>query len=146
MSSEGVGAMSEDNNEKSALVPRLRFPEFRGKGGWTTVELGTVTTITTEKVGGNACIPMSITSGIGLVSQEEKFGRVIAGDSYKNYLLLKPNDFAYNKSATKEYSLFEPQQMLDENKEYFRKILHDFLNRYPFNPELFPAAAEVAPA
>ena len=43
------------------------------------------------------------------------------------------------------YSLFEPQQMLDENKGYFRKILHDFLNRYPFNPELFPAAAEEAP-
>ncbi|MDD5034869.1 MAG: AAA family ATPase [Methylococcaceae bacterium] len=40
------------------------------------------------------------------------------------------------------YSLFEPQQMLDENKGYFRKILHDFLNRYPFNPELFPAASE----
>jgi hypothetical protein len=44
------------------------------------------------------------------------------------------------------YSLFEPQQMLDENKDYFRKILHDFLSRYPFNPELFPAAAEEAPA
>ena len=44
------------------------------------------------------------------------------------------------------YSLFEPQQMLDENKAYFRKILHDFLNRYPFNPELFPAAPEEVPA
>lgn len=44
------------------------------------------------------------------------------------------------------YSLFEPQQMLDENKGYFRKILHDFLNRYPFNPELFPAAPEEAAA
>ncbi len=44
------------------------------------------------------------------------------------------------------YSLFEPQQMLDENKAYFRKILHDFLNRYPFNPELFPAAPEELPA
>ena len=44
------------------------------------------------------------------------------------------------------YSLFEPQQMLDENKGYFRKILHDFLNRYPFNPELFPAASEEEPA
>lgn len=33
----------------------------------------------------------------------EKFGRVIAGDSYKNYLQLQKNDFAYNKSATKEY-------------------------------------------
>ncbi|ENO79219.1 AAA family ATPase [Thauera sp. 63] len=40
------------------------------------------------------------------------------------------------------YSLYEPQQMLDENKAYFRKILHDLLNRYPFNPELFPQAVE----
>lgn len=85
------------------LVPKLRFPEFQGAGNWTTVKLGTVATISTEKVGNNVCVPMSITSGIGLVSQEEKFGRVIAGDSYKNYLLLRPNDFAYNKSATKEY-------------------------------------------
>lgn len=38
------------------------------------------------------------------------------------------------------YSLFEPKQMLEENKAYFRKILHGFLSRYPFNPELFPAA------
>lgn len=43
------------------------------------------------------------------------------------------------------YSLFEPQQMLEENKGYFRKILHAFLNRYPFNPELFPDAAEEVP-
>jgi energy-coupling factor transporter ATP-binding protein EcfA2 len=43
-----------------------------------------------------------------------------------------------------DYSLFEPQQMLDENKAYFRKILHDFLNRYPFNQDLFPQAVEEA--
>ena len=37
------------------------------------------------------------------------------------------------------YSLFEPQEMLEENKRYFRKILHKFINRYPFNPALFPS-------
>ncbi len=31
MSSEGAGAMSEERSEKSALVPRLRFPEFRSE-------------------------------------------------------------------------------------------------------------------
>lgn len=36
------------------------------------------------------------------------------------------------------YSLYEPQEMLEENKRYFRKILTDFINRYPFNPALFP--------
>ncbi|MEO5327323.1 MAG: AAA family ATPase [Magnetococcus sp. THC-1_WYH] len=40
------------------------------------------------------------------------------------------------------YSLFEPQQMLEENKQHFRKILYDFLNRYPFNPKLFPQVPE----
>lgn len=34
------------------------------------------------------------------------------------------------------YSLFEPKEMLEENKNYFKKILNDFLNRYQFNPEL----------
>lgn len=88
---------------KSALTPKLRFPEFQDAGAWTTDALGSVASISTEKVGDNTCIPMSITSGVGLVSQMEKFGRIIAGSSYVNYLLLKRNDFAYNKSATKEY-------------------------------------------
>ncbi len=38
------------------------------------------------------------------------------------------------------YSLYEPREMVDENKEYFRRILHDFISRYPFNPELFSSA------
>lgn len=41
------------------------------------------------------------------------------------------------------YSLFEPQEMLPENKEYFRKILRDFMESYRFNPELFPAMDDV---
>lgn len=90
-------------SEEKKLVPKLRFPEFQSTGAWTTERLGAVATISTQKVRKTVCVPMSITSGVGLVSQEEKFGRVIAGDSYKNYLLLKPNEFAYNKSATKEY-------------------------------------------
>ena len=85
------------------VVPKLRFPEFREAGAWKTETLGSVATISTEKVGDQSCIPMSITSGVGLVSQQDKFGRIIAGSSYKNYLQLKQNDFAYNKSATKEY-------------------------------------------
>lgn len=42
------------------------------------------------------------------------------------------------------YSLFEPQPMLEENKVYFKTILDGFLKRYPFNPDLFPQAIEVA--
>ena len=102
MSSKTKNTASEEE-ARPALVPKLRFPEFRGAGDWTTETLGSVAKISTEKVGDNTCIPMSITSGVGLVSQMDKFGRIIAGSSYANYLLLKKNDFAYNKSATKEY-------------------------------------------
>lgn len=43
-----------------------------------------------------------------------------------------------------KYALFEPSEMGSETKNYFRKILSDFLKRYPFNPNLFPAAPEDA--
>ncbi len=85
------------------LVSKLRFPEFHGEGAWTTETLGSLVRISTEKVGDKTCIPMSITSGVGLVSQMDKFGRIIAGSSFVKYLQLKKGDFAYNKSATKEY-------------------------------------------
>lgn len=35
------------------------------------------------------------------------------------------------------YSLYEPREMMEENKEHFRAILHEFIERYPFNPALF---------
>src|SRR4051812_5254186 len=95
--------MTDERGGSKILTPARRFSEFQEAGAWETIALGSTASISTEKVGDKTCVPMSITSGVGLVSQMEKFGRIIAGDSYKNYLLLQKNDFAYNKSATKEY-------------------------------------------
>ncbi|MGV8117255.1 AAA family ATPase [Methanothrix soehngenii] len=36
------------------------------------------------------------------------------------------------------YSLFEPVEMMEENKRIFRKILKNFMKNYRFNPNLFP--------
>lgn len=44
------------------------------------------------------------------------------------------------------YSLFEPREMLEENKQYFIKILNDFMANYRFNPELFQELTEEATA
>lgn len=45
-----------------------------------------------------------------------------------------------------KYSLYEPREMGDETRDYFRTILYGFLKDYPFNPALFPAPpAAVAP-
>ena len=103
MSSRPGAGTDVRDDRKPKPTPKLRFPAFQGAGEWTTETLGSLALISTERVADKACLPMSITSGVGLVSQQEKFGRVIAGSSYRNYLLLRPNDFAYNKSATKEY-------------------------------------------
>lgn len=43
------------------------------------------------------------------------------------------------------YSLYEPQEMLEENKRYFQQILHEFIDRYPFNPDLFPVETAAPP-
>ena len=37
-----------------------------------------------------------------------------------------------------KYSLYEPSEMGDETKKFFRKIVRDFLSRYPYNKALFP--------
>ncbi|WP_244783085.1 restriction endonuclease subunit S [Acinetobacter sp. F-1] len=45
----------------------------------------------------------SITAGKGFVSQAEKFGRDISGQQNSNYIVLKPQDFSYNKGNSKTY-------------------------------------------
>lgn len=85
------------------LMPILRFPEFRDEPGWTRKRLGSAATLLTERAGNEEYTPFTVSSGVGLVSQQERFGRTIAGNQLKSYLLLRKNDFAYNKSATKAY-------------------------------------------
>ncbi len=41
------------------------------------------------------------------------------------------------------YSLYDPQEMVEDNKAYFRQILRDFMGRYAFNEELFKDPKEV---
>jgi type I restriction enzyme, R subunit len=80
---------------------------------------------------------------IGLIQSDAKF--IDEREDIAEYIRGLPVGEALDEAAIRAgYSLFEPQQMLDENKAYFRKILHGFLNRYPFNSELFPQAAEEA--
>ncbi len=89
-------------NKQEKIVPRFRFPEFM-KTGLDVTTLGKISSVIKEKAGEDKYILMSVTSGIGLIPQKEKFGREIAGDSYKNYVVIKKYDFAYNKSATKQF-------------------------------------------
>ncbi len=99
---------------KRTLTPKLRFPEFRDR--WEATPLKLFANLIADRVGTTPCIPYTVTSGVGLVSQEEKFGRTIAGNSLKNYIRLQRNDFAYNKSATKAFSEGYITRYIDDAK------------------------------
>jgi type I restriction enzyme S subunit len=100
---------------KNKLIPELRFPDFLNAGEWQIEVLQNLSQVIVEKTKGRKYKLMSITSGVGLVSQLEKFGREIAGNSYKNYYVIRNGDFAYNKSSTKLYS--EGEIALFQNDE-----------------------------
>jgi len=85
------------------VLPKLRLSEFIGEPEWNVRKLGDFSEPVKKRAGSKKYTLMSVTSGVGLISQIEKFGREIAGNSYKNYYVINRNDFAYNKSATKQF-------------------------------------------
>ena len=86
---------------KLGVVPALRFPEFDNY--WDIKEMSKIANLIKERARNGNYTPMSVTSGVGLVSQKEKFGRDISGNQYSSYFVIRKGDFAYNKSATNLY-------------------------------------------
>lgn len=41
-----------------------------------------------------------------------------------------------------DYSLYEPREMMQENKDHFARVLRQFISRHPFSPTLFPGEAK----
>ncbi len=88
---------------RPALVPKLRFPEFRGTEAWKPVTLQEASTPVTERVGERKLTPVSISAGIGFVPQAEKFGRDISGNQYQLYTVVRDGDFVYNKGNSLKF-------------------------------------------
>lgn len=99
---------------KKKIVPKLRFPEFGTSEGWKKYKLRELADRVTKKVGDNKLVTLSISAGIGFVSQAEKFSRDISGKQYRNYIYLKRGEFSYNKGNSKTF----PQGCIYELKEY----------------------------
>jgi type I restriction enzyme, S subunit len=89
---------------QNLLTGKKRLEGF--DGDWTEVPLGGLFKhIRNFNDGDNCHSIMTISSKLGLVSQEDKFYRVIAGDSLKKYTQLRREDFAYNKGNSKTYPM-----------------------------------------
>jgi len=118
-----------NNNNKTALVPRLRFPEFMLTGDWQGYKLDEIADRLTEKVSDRQLTTLSISAGVGFVSQAEKFSRDISGKQYENYIFLKKGDFSYNKGNSKKF----PQGCIYELKEYDEAAVPNAFISFHFN-------------
>ena len=101
MSSETTACMKGEAT--TALVPKLRFPEFLGADEWKPISLQEASTPVTERVGERKLTPVSISAGIGFVPQAAKFGRDISGKQYQLYTLVRDGDFVFNKGNSLKF-------------------------------------------
>jgi len=86
------------------LTGKKRLKGFSGE--WKEKKLGKLfSQIKNVNDGGDSHSIMTISSKLGMISQEDKFDRVIAGDSLKKYTQLVKGDFAYNKGNSKTYPM-----------------------------------------
>lgn len=93
---------------KKGLMQQLLTAKRRLSGFSTTwrvcvmQQLFTPITVVND---GKPHLPMTISAKLGLISQQNKFDRVIAGDSLKKYTLIQYGDFAYNKGNSNLYEM-----------------------------------------
>lgn len=101
MSSEMTDSTMEQD-ATTALVPKRRFPEFRGADGWKQVALNSIADPVRERaVQSENNEVLSLSAEYGLVLQGDCFGKKVAGDNIERYLKIVRNDFVYNDRATK---------------------------------------------
>ena len=115
MSSESASVMCEENDEKSALVPRRRFPEFRESGEWERKELSEFLFEYQQRNRDLKFGPedvLSVSGEFGCVNQIEHLGRSYAGVSVKDYRVVETGDIVYTKSPLKR----NPFGIIKENK------------------------------
>ena len=101
--------ISQKEAEKKWLMQNLLTGKKRLKGfsgDWEEMKMSELfSPLKDINDGGDSHSIMTISSKLGLISQEDKFDRVIAGDSLKRYTQIKKGDFAYNKGNSKTYPM-----------------------------------------
>lgn len=92
--------------QKKALMQQLlsgkkRLPGFSDK--WEFQSIKDIAKRIQRKVDDKEHPILTISSLTGFVTQEERYSRYMAGESVKNYILLRKGEFAYNKGNSKTY-------------------------------------------
>lgn len=85
------------------LVNQLIIEPARTKGHWKHLRICDISNRVQRRSYGGAYPILTISSTVGFVLQEEKYSRYMAGESVKNYVLLRQGEFAYNKGNSLRY-------------------------------------------
>ena len=91
------------NENKIELIPKLRFSEFTEE--WEEIPLKEVADPVKRKketISDNDNV-LTISANKGFVSQEDKWDKIIAGNSLKKYTFLKKDEFSYNRGNSKTF-------------------------------------------
>ena len=98
MSSKNMSAMGEENKKTSALVPRLRFPEFREAEEWKLEPLGKLAKRRTAKnVEVEHTRVLTNSAEFGVLDQRDYFEKDIANQgNLEGYYIVEKGDYVYN--------------------------------------------------
>ncbi|WP_335911041.1 restriction endonuclease subunit S [Shewanella indica] len=98
--------IANSQQQKKGLMQQLltgkkRFAGYKGQ--WSYKAISEISTRIQRKSDGDEHPILTISSLSGFVTQADKYSRYMAGESVKNYILLKKGEFAYNKGNSKTY-------------------------------------------
>jgi type I restriction enzyme S subunit len=99
----------------TALVPKLRFPEFQDANGWRVTKLNSLLFEAKHRNRSLELGPadvLSVSGEYGCVNQIEFMGRSYAGVTVKDYHVVEHGDIVYTKSPLKK----NPFGIIKENK------------------------------
>lgn len=90
--------MHMSKNNKTALVPRLRFPEFWDAGEWKICTLSELAVRITTRNRGSLIKRVLTNSAIdGVIDQNDYFDREVANpNNLENYYVIDEGDYVYN--------------------------------------------------
>lgn len=126
---------------RKGLLQQIFSQEIRFKADdgsefpdWEEASLESITEKVERKAPKDSTAPvMMISQGKGFIYQSEKYSQDNAGQSLKNYTLLKRNEMAYNHGASKAKPFGVTYSLLTEGEARVPFVYHTFrmLNGYP---------------
>ena len=117
--------------------PKVRFKRGDGSSypAWTVGKLGDITEKVDRKAPKGSTAPvMMVSQGKGFIYQADKYSRENAGQSLKNYTLLKQGEFAYNHGASKAKPYGVAYCLTEEPEARVPFVYHTFRMADGVNP------------